>query len=146
MNTNFLLEDLEFLSELAFITDLTNHLNILNLKLQRHNQIVSQLVSAIDSFRKQLLLFNNHIEAGTLHFFPSCQFLFEEYGINCKFQKHLHLIDSLISQFNTRFRDFELLRKDLILLENPLFIQIEEQNVKVQLELCDLQSHLSAPS
>ncbi|XP_029173916.1 general transcription factor II-I repeat domain-containing protein 2A-like, partial [Nylanderia fulva] len=139
----FFLEDLEFLSELAFITDLTNHLNILNLKLQRPNQVISQLVSAIDSFRRQLLLFKNHIVTDNLHFFPSCQVLFEEHGKSCNFQKHLQLIDSLISQFNTRFSDFEMLRNDLILLENPFTAQIEEQNIELQQELCDLQSELS---
>jgi len=137
------LEDLEFLCELAFITDLTNHLNILNLKLQRGNQIISQLVSAIDSFRRQLVLFKNHIESGSLYFFPSCQILFEEHGTNCNFQKNLYLIDFLINQFNTRFCDFEMLRNDLILLENPLTAEIEKQNVELQQELCDLQCDLS---
>lgn len=139
----FFLENLEFLCELAFITDLTNHLNILNLKLQRGNQIISQLVSVIDSFRRQLLLFKNHIEAGTLYFFPSCQILFEEHGTNCNFQKHLYLIDSLINQFNTRFSDFGMIRDDLILLENPFIVQIEQQNIELQQELCDLQYDLS---
>lgn len=115
-----------------------NHLNILNLKLQRTNQVISKLVSAIDSFRRQLLLFKNHIEAGNLHFFSSCQVLFEEHGKNCNFQKHLYLIDSLINQFNTRFSDFEMLRNDLILLENPFTARIEEQNIALQQELCDL--------
>lgn len=113
------------------------------MKLQRANQIISQLVSAIDSFRRQLLLFKNHIEAGIFHFFPSCQILFEEHGTNCNFQEHLYLIDSLINQFNTRFSDFEMLRNDLILLENPLTVQIEEQNIDLQQELCDLQCDLS---
>ncbi|XP_070171334.1 protein FAM200C-like [Polyergus mexicanus] len=36
-------EDLDFLSELAVITDLTSHLNNLNLKLQKANQTISDL-------------------------------------------------------------------------------------------------------
>ncbi|EFN62346.1 General transcription factor II-I repeat domain-containing protein 2A, partial [Camponotus floridanus] len=137
-----LFEDLDFLSELAFITDLTSHLNNLNLKLQKANQTISQLVSHIDSFRRKLL-FKNHTESGTFHFYPSCQILFTEHGKDCNFKKHLHLIESLIAQFDTRFRDFETLRKDLILFENPFTVKIEEQNLEFQEELCDLQNDVS---
>lgn len=136
-------EDLNFLSELALITDLISHLNNLNLKLQKANQTISQLVSHIDSFRRKLTLLKNHLEKDILHFYPSCQILFTEHGKDCDFKKHFHLIDLLITQFDTRFSDFEMFKKDLILFENPLTVQIEEQNLDFQEELCDLQSDLS---
>jgi len=135
-------EDLDFFSELAFITDLTSHLNNLNLKLQKANQTIAQLVSHIDSFRRKLVLFKNHVESDTFHFYPSCQILFSEHGKDCDFKKHLHLVESLIAQFDTRFRDFETLRKDLILFENPFTVKMEEQNLEFQEELCDLQNNL----
>lgn len=47
----------------------------------------------------------------------------------------------MIRQFDTRFTDFENLRKDLILFENPFTEEIEEQNLEFQ--LCDLQNDLS---
>lgn len=53
------------------------------------------------------------------------------------------MIESLIDQFDTRFKDFDSLRKDLILFENPLTAQIEEQSLDLQAELCDLQCDLS---
>ncbi|XP_024880519.1 general transcription factor II-I repeat domain-containing protein 2B-like [Temnothorax curvispinosus] len=139
----YIFEDTEFLCELAFITDVTNHLNILNTKLQKTNQTICQLVSHIDSFRRKLVLFKNHLEKDTLYFYPSCQILFEEYGTVCNFKKYIQLIDSLITQFDTRFTDFESLRKDLVLFENPLTAEIEQQNVEFQEELCDLQNDLS---
>lgn len=139
----FFVEDLDSLCELAFVTDMTNHLNTLNLKLQKTNQIISQLVSHVDSFRRKLQLFKNHLENNILHFFPSCQILFEEYGTNCNFTKQICIVDSLINQFNTRFTDFEALRKDLILFENPLTVQIEEQSLEFQAELCGLQCDLT---
>jgi len=113
-------EDSDLLCELAFLTDLTNHLNNLNLKLQKTNQTISQLVSDIDSFKRKLLLFKNHIENNIFHFLLCCQILFKEHGISCNFKKHLYSIESLIEQFDTRFSDFDMLRKDLILFENPL--------------------------
>ncbi|XP_066598827.1 general transcription factor II-I repeat domain-containing protein 2B-like [Prorops nasuta] len=48
------LEDIDSLCELALITDLTNHLNTLNYKLQTSKQSISQLVSHIDSFIAKL--------------------------------------------------------------------------------------------
>lgn len=139
----YFLQDIESLCELALLTDLTNHLNNLNLKLQKTEQTISQLVSHIDSFRRQLILFKNHIESNIFHFYPSCQILLEEHGTSCNFKKHLYLIESLIDQFDTRFKDFDSLRKDLILFENPLTAQIEEQSLDLQAELCDLQCDLS---
>ncbi|XP_026827608.1 general transcription factor II-I repeat domain-containing protein 2A-like [Ooceraea biroi] len=138
----FFFTDVDSLCELALITDMTNHLNILNLKLQKTNQIISQLVCHVDSFRKKLVLFKNQLENNIFHFFPSCQILFEEHGTNCKFEKHFAIIDSLINQFDTRFRDFETLRKDSILFKTSLIVQIQEQSVEFQEELCNLQSDL----
>jgi len=41
----FFFEDLDSLCELAVVTDMTNHLHSLNLKLQKTNQTIFQLVS-----------------------------------------------------------------------------------------------------
>jgi len=59
------------------------------------------------------------------------------------FKKHLYLIESLIEQFDTCFSDFIMLRKYLIIFENPLIAQIEDQSLDFQAELCDLQCDLS---
>jgi len=130
-----------------FFSHLTNHLNNLNLKLQKTNQI-SPLVSHIfeSSFRRKLLLFKkkkHHIENNILHFYPCYHILFKEHGTSCNFKRHLYLIESLIKQFDTRFSDFDMLRKYLILFENPFTTQIEDQSLDLQAELCDLQCDLS---
>ncbi|KAG5321683.1 GTD2A protein, partial [Pseudoatta argentina] len=102
--------------------------------------LISQLVSHIDSFRRKLLLFKNHLEENSLLFYPSCQILFEEYGTNCNFKKFIDLINSLISQLDTRFTDFKSLRKDLIFSENPCFFS-KMKNIKI-----DKRSSLSDKS
>ncbi|EZA62816.1 hypothetical protein X777_02192, partial [Ooceraea biroi] len=58
----FFFTDVDSFCKLALITDMTNHLNILNLKLQKTNQIISQLVCHVDSFRKKLVLFKTQLE------------------------------------------------------------------------------------
>ncbi|KAG5308152.1 GT2D2 protein, partial [Pseudoatta argentina] len=80
-------------------------------------------------YNKCMTLFKNHLENNNHHFFP--------------FKKQFNIIKSLISQFNTRFNDFKTLRQDLILFENPLTVQIEEQSLGFQKELCDLQCDIS---
>jgi len=85
------------------------------------------------------VLFKSHLENNVLHFFSSCQIFFEEHDTNCNFKKQLNVIESLIDQFDTRFSDFETLRKNLIFFENPLIVQIQEQTLEFQEELCDLQ-------
>lgn len=138
-----LLEDITFLCELGFITDMTNQLRLLNLKLQKTNQNISQLVSHVDSFRRKLQLFKSNLNNDIFHFFPSCQILLEEYGSSCNFKKYIHFVDCLIEEFDTRFTCFEKLRNELILFENPLTASIEEQHLDLQDELCDLQSDIS---
>lgn len=138
-----LLDNITFLCELAFITDMTNQLRLLNLKLQKTNQNISQLVSHVDSFRRKLQLFKSHLSNDIFHFFPSCQILFEEYGSSCNFKEYINFVDCVIEEFNTRFTCFEKLRNELILFENPLTASIEEQHLDLQDELCDLQNDIS---
>ncbi|XP_029160186.1 general transcription factor II-I repeat domain-containing protein 2B-like [Nylanderia fulva] len=138
-----LLENITFLSELAFITDMTNQLRLLNLKLQKPTQNISQLVSHVDSFRSKLQLFKSDLNNNIFHYFPSCQILFEEHGSSCNFKENIHFVDSVIEEFDTRFTCFEKLRTELILFENPLTAPIAEQQINLRDELCDLQNDIS---
>ncbi|XP_072375249.1 general transcription factor II-I repeat domain-containing protein 2A-like [Diabrotica undecimpunctata] len=65
-------KDPEFLRQLAFITDLTNHLNMLNLSLQGRNQTVSDLIGMINGFRNKLNVFKRALEKNNLTHFLSC--------------------------------------------------------------------------
>ena len=53
------LRSIEFLCDLAFLTDMTNHLNVLNLYLQEKGQSISHLVGHVEGFRSKLVLFTN---------------------------------------------------------------------------------------
>ncbi|KAG5321622.1 GTD2B protein, partial [Acromyrmex heyeri] len=138
------LSALEDVTELAFITDISNQVRLLNLKLQRTNQNISQLVRHIDSFRRKLQILKSHLN-DIFHFFPSCQILLEEHDNNCNFKEYIHFLDSLIDEFDTRFICFEKLRTELILFENPppLTAPIEGQHLDLQDELCDLQNDIA---
>ena len=81
-----LLEDMIFL-EFAFIIDINNQL--LNLKLQRTNQNIFQLVSQlVESFRRKLQVLKSHLNDNIYYFFSSCQILLEEYDNNYNFKEY----------------------------------------------------------
>ncbi|KAJ8893855.1 hypothetical protein PR048_006456 [Dryococelus australis] len=52
----------EWLCTLAFLTDITEHLNILNLKLQGKKQNMYQLISHIEAFRKKLRIYEEYLK------------------------------------------------------------------------------------
>ncbi|XP_074033991.1 general transcription factor II-I repeat domain-containing protein 2B-like [Leptinotarsa decemlineata] len=111
-------KDPEFLRQLAFITDLTNHLNKLNLSLQGRNQTVSDLIGMINGFRNKLNVFKRALEKNNLTHFPSCLQIAEE------------------------FNEIESLKSSVLLYNNPLGATIDDQPPNLQLELCDLQADM----
>jgi len=50
------LSDPTFLSDLAFLTDITQHLNTLNLQLQGPKQVITLMYDCIKSFKCKLSL------------------------------------------------------------------------------------------
>jgi hypothetical protein len=67
-----------FFCELVFLTDITKHMNDLNMKLQRKNQNVSNLFGHVNGFRNKLKLFETAIERNNLTYFPCCKELAEK--------------------------------------------------------------------
>ena len=63
------LSDDKFIGSLAFLTDISNHLNMLNLELQSKKRFIPQLVGHIEGFRKKLVLFKASLQKTMLHIF-----------------------------------------------------------------------------
>ncbi|PNF35719.1 hypothetical protein B7P43_G16163 [Cryptotermes secundus] len=134
------LEDVEFLRNLAFLTDITQHLNVLNLQLQGKKQTICQMVGFVDSFRKKLHLFKSALDKNNLLHFPCCRKLSEEEEEeDLEFRDYTEIIEDLSSEFDRRFNDFESFRPDISLFSNPIHCDIESQPGHLQLELCELQ-------
>lgn len=113
------LNDDKFIGSLAFLTDITNHLNILNLKLQGRKQNISQLVGYVEGFCKKLLLFKTSLQRNDATHFPSCCELLGE-GKNIDFITFSEKIGDIIDEFSSRFADFDSLKAELELFNNPL--------------------------
>jgi len=63
---------LSWLWKLAFLVDITQRLNELNLKLQGVNSLTSDTYSYIKAFKLKLTLFTNQLIEKNLAHFPTC--------------------------------------------------------------------------
>ncbi|XP_045105202.1 SCAN domain-containing protein 3-like [Portunus trituberculatus] len=62
------LQDEHKMNMVAFLVDITSHLNELNVKLQGQNNTVADLMTAIRSFQRKLDIFKEDLEGGCEHF------------------------------------------------------------------------------
>lgn len=128
-----------FLKQLAFLTDITSHLNELNVKLQGMNQLVSDLMGNINGFLINYE-FSNFLWENVN--WSSYRRLTEEFKDDkiLDFSGFGANVQEIIDEFNTRFKEFEGLKTRVLLFNNPLGADIEEQQADLQLELCGLQA------
>ena len=62
--------DLKWLARLAFLTDITIHLNILNVTLQGKDVLVPEMYSHITAFEVKLCLWEFQLSNGQFQHFP----------------------------------------------------------------------------
>jgi len=65
-----LLSDPIWVSDLGFLVDVTELLNVLNLKLQRSNLVITDMISKVEASSKKIELLITHIEEGNLVHLP----------------------------------------------------------------------------
>ncbi|XP_063800779.1 general transcription factor II-I repeat domain-containing protein 2B-like isoform X3 [Pseudophryne corroboree] len=139
------LSDTDFLCSLAFLTDITQSLNLLNTNLQEKEQNVSQLYKHISAFRNKLMLLKLNLLRNELLNFECCSELFHEFkesGTILDFNRFIPKIETLIENFNRRYHEFNDLNPSLKLFNNPLTIDIVSADTHYQMELCELQADL----
>ena len=136
------LVDKNFIYSLAFLTDITNYLNILNKSLQGQDQMCC-LYKYVTGFRNKLKLLRFNLEQNNLFHFESCKEIYEEMkecNIEANFKIFLPKLDTLITDFNERFSQFDDLKPSIDLFCDPINIDINSVDLKYQIELCDLQA------
>jgi len=99
----------DWLCDLAFLTDVTFHLNILNKNLQGKDQLITDMFFAVVGFKNKLKLFNLQMKEGNLSHFPTCQSLFpkNEKIRKSKFVQFGSCLEQLITEFDRRFSDLQ---------------------------------------
>ena len=101
----------EYMQDLAFMVDVTEHLNILNKQLQGRNKTVTQFYDSILAFKLKLSLWETQLENGDAAHFPCLKHLCLTQGI--KDMKRLKdKITGLLQEFDQRFQIFSKLEKE----------------------------------
>lgn len=75
------MQDPLFLADLAFLTDMTQHLNKLNLKFQGKGHNIVNLYGYVNDFRSKLELFKTSLSRMIFLFFPNCKKYYTEMEI-----------------------------------------------------------------
>ena len=99
--TKFVLEldDENWLTDLAFLVDLTTHLNM---HLQGENQLINTVFQTITALKMKLKLWQTQIKASNFMHFDTLAKVFSP--VNSK--KYATLLFNLIHKFENRFQDF----------------------------------------
>ncbi|KAF9742714.1 General transcription factor II-I repeat domain-containing protein 2, partial [Nosema granulosis] len=129
-----IISDTLWKQDLAFLTDLTSHMNTLNINLQGRNKCITNMYDEISGFRSKLSLFKTHLTDNILVHFPCCSKLKEKYP-DLVFATHIQILDDVKSEFDRRFEDFENYKTLFKLFMAPFSFDVAEAPLNLQLEL-----------
>ena len=138
-----LMSDQDWLLDLAFLVDITQHLNMLNTKMQGRNQLLTALLEHVRAFRTKLILFRNQFEQGKFIHFRSMSSLVEMLKIETtSFKRYMDLLDVMMENFKQRFHDLDGRERSHDLFRDPFSDLAEnfEDDPALQLEILDIQS------
>lgn len=127
------LGDPKFNSDLAFLCDLTSHMNDLNTHLQGRTKVVTNMFDAIKSLKCKLLLWKTQVEVGNFAHFLSLQSL--ENVKNDDMKKYAGKMMKLHDEFDCRFREFLALGKEFAFFSTPMSVNIHSVSEEFQMEL-----------
>ena len=132
-----MIADPKWLRELAFLRDITEHLNILNVKLQGKEHLISDMFAILKVFLSKLDLFKNQIAKGNYtHFSNGKTLAFDnETGWGFNLEKYTEAPETLQSEFANSFCDFQKCETVVRLFENPFAVLPTNVYSCFQLEL-----------
>lgn len=133
------LEDEKWLSDLAFMCDITEHLNVLNLKLQGRGQLITDMRDAVKAFQIKLRLWESQMRQGNFAHFPICQSVSSTITTTFPREVYAEKLNGLKAEFSRRFADFESQKFNFDLFANPFAIDVDTAPEHLQLELIELQ-------
>ncbi|KAM4026769.1 general transcription factor II-I repeat domain-containing protein 2A-like [Anomaloglossus baeobatrachus] len=119
------LYDSKWVNNLMFFTDLSVHINELNLKLQGFGKSIDVMFGYIKAFESKLKIFKRDVETKTYKYFPRVTKYFEKASAAVQNEmeplhiKYQHVLDSLLDQFSDRFNQFRSLEQTMKIIKYP---------------------------
>lgn len=129
------LDNDDFCTCLAFLVDITKHLNTLNLKLQGETNIIMQM-SDITAFKMRLTLWEKQLLLKSLDHFPSLKTL---NSVDCDaLHECVEFINKLKREFDRRFKELKEMKPQLDVFSNPFAVDVSDVPSSIQIELIDI--------
>uniref|UniRef100_A0A3P9K194 SPIN-DOC-like zinc-finger domain-containing protein n=1 Tax=Oryzias latipes TaxID=8090 RepID=A0A3P9K194_ORYLA len=128
--------DKRWIFDVAFMVDITDLLNNLNVKLQGKEQIITELFDHIKAFQMKLQLLCRHLSAGNFAHFPSLRDVNVEVD---RLPEYGELLSNLNKEFDLRFVDFKKTAGDMELFSQPFSVSPDSVPEHLQMELIEFQ-------
>lgn len=116
------LQDNQWLLDLAFLTDLTDKLNSLNLELQGKNKHIINMISSVNMFKSKLQLLSSRLQQCDLRNFPHMDTELKRQGKDCaelESARYDDQVQSILTEFDRRFTDFASIEPVVSFLSFP---------------------------
>ena len=121
---------------MALLTDLTEHLNELNRRLQGRDILVTDMFAAISAFEVKLRLWEAQVNSKTLTHFKR---LSASNPADSDFSKYKSVITALHHEFSSRFERLHACKSDFCLFTSPFDCVVDDVPGFLQMELVELQ-------
>ncbi|XP_065664733.1 general transcription factor II-I repeat domain-containing protein 2-like [Hydra vulgaris] len=135
----------EFCRDAAFLCDLMTKHNMLNISLQGKTKSIYEMWQQNQAFKKKLVFLKDVITKSNLsaeHFPELTKIILEQKSEkrleNNDISRYETVLDSLIAEFNDRFKDFEEHNETLKLAFQPHIVEISTAPEYSQMELIEL--------
>ena len=132
------LREQKFLCELAFLCDISSHLDALNLQLQGRGRLITDMYASVRAFKTKLCLWENQMLQANFGHFPCCQTIKTQISTAVCAQL-AEKLSVLGAEFSRRFGDFDVQKCRFELLSNPFAVDVEKAPTNLQMELIELQ-------
>lgn len=127
-----------WIADLAFLADITNHLNTLNYSLQGKDKLIIHTFDQIRSFKMKLNLWISQFQSRQLLHFPNLSSVAMQVG-DKQYEKYINSLQLLHDEFNHRFRQMHVLEVNLLIFMTLFTVDINTVPADIQLELIDLK-------
>ena len=129
--------DETWLCRLAFLTDISSHLNDLNTQLQGRNKLITCMESSVRAFCVKLQLWEKQLRDGNYSYFP---YLSQCDSALIDTDECLSVLTSVKGQFSSRFSDVRAQLEKVKIVTTPFEVSVDDLPSEIQMEMIELQA------
>ncbi|XP_076684338.1 general transcription factor II-I repeat domain-containing protein 2-like [Andrena cerasifolii] len=133
------LQDNEWLCDLGFLSDMTDHLDALNTQLRGKEKSIVDFHNSVCAFKEKIQLWTRQIERKNVCHFPKLKSVITQ---DTNLNRYESILRNLDDEFSSRFQDLQSLENDFNIVATPFSVNVDEAAPQFQLELIDLRYDL----